>query len=507
GSAVEQICVWIINVGVGRDRLLGCRDVQTGFDQTLGAYDTLTQIGQKTVRATGWAFDGESGDPVRMRVRIEGGTTQTLATNVVRPDVNAVHGRSGVHGFSFDLSLEPGARRVCIVALAIGRGGDLDLGCRQVEVNDLTSVAPGADVSAVQAVGPSSGHALVGIERDAGITTQLRDGSILWFFGDSLETRSDGGIRYFVNNTAAWASAGAPTVTRDGVAPGNVPYQFVSPIAAFPTGCPAGFASVMWPMSATNVPDGVSQRDRVLVFFGNFCLRGSEAKRRGVALVEYLYDPSNPPVDGRMQGTVLRQNLFTTEAEYGTASMVDGGMLHAYECGRPGDDEVGDIWPSDPSYTGCTVARVAPASAADPAAWTYWNGTTWGSTPPSQPVPQPASVMAMPGDGANKQHPVASFSVSNDPHFGYTMTYSPWPGFTNEVYVRTASSPIGPWSAVDRIELPNCYEYATGAYRLCYAGTSQPWRSRAGQIGIGWFDQYIALLPTRGSYLSGNAPL
>jgi len=507
GTGVKQVCVVAMNVGVGQDRVLGCQDIQTGQDLPVGSFDALTQQADGSVLARGWAFDGEyteASSPVTYSVN---GAPPALAqANVPRPDVNAFFGISGSHGFDLGLWLPNGVHSVCILAKNLDRGWDVDLGCRRVEVNTITSISPGAGVSSVAPVGPPPGHALTGIDRDGGISTQLRDGSILWLFGDSAEPQSTPGYRYFVNNTAAWASAGAPTVTRDAVAAGRVPYTFVTPATAFSTPCPSGFAAVMWPLSATNVPDGITSRDRVIAFFGNVCLRGTEALSRGVAVVEYVYNPGAPPIESRIQGTVLNQNLFPVGAEYGTASMIDGGFLYAYECGRPGDGIPGPIWPDDPAYTGCTVARVAPASVANAGAWTYWNGTTWGSTAPSQPVPASGALMTIPGNGANKQTPVSSFSISNDPVHGYAMTYSPWPGYTDEVYVRTANSPIGPWSAARLIKLPNCNEYATGSQRLCYAATAQPWRSQPGQLGIGWFDQYVALDPTRGSYLAGTAP-
>jgi hypothetical protein len=510
GTGVKQVCVVALNVGIGDDRVLGCQDIQTGQDLPVGSFDTLTQQPDGSVLARGWAFDGEytdSSTPVTYTV--DGGAPALGYANVPRPDVNAFFGIAGSHGFDLGLWLPLGTRTVCVTAKNVDRGWDVALGCHTVEVNTPTSVAPGAGISAVQPVGPPAGHPLTGIDRDGGISTRLRDGSILWLFGDSAEPRSTPGYRYFVNNTAAWAAAGSPTVTRDAVAAGRVPYTFVAPAAAFTTPCPMGFTAVMWPLSATAVPYGemVTTRDRVIAFFGNVCLRGTEAKSRGVAVVEYVYDHQAVHDGARIQGTVLRQNMFPVGAEYGTASMVDGDFLYAYECGRPSDDTVGVIWPNDPAYTGCTAARVelanldvAGTTVADPTQWRYWNGSGWVNTP------QPGALMTIPSVPNNPQTPVSSFSISNDPHYGYTMTYSPWPGYTDEVYVRTGSSPTGPWSAARLVKLPNCNEYATGAQRLCYAATAQPWRSQPGQLGIGWFDQYVAWNPTRGSYLSGNAP-
>ena len=254
----------------------------------------------------------------------------------------------------------------------------------------------------------------------------------------------------------------------------------------------------------------------MIAFFGDVCLQGTEAKSRGVAVVEWIYDPAAyanvQSVGPRLQGTVLRQNLFPVGTEYGTASMVDNGYLYAYECGRPSDDFGGVIWPNDPAFDGCAVARVAPEDVATPSAWRYWNGNANWTAPSSWSVtvPSPRVTMSVPttlgGPDPDKQLPVSSFSVSNDPTTGYTMTYSPWPGYTSEVFVRTSSSPVGPWTNRTLVTLPGCNDWAEGSSKHCYAATAQPWRSEPGQLGLGYYDEYVAQEPVRGAYFSANAP-
>ena len=198
-------------------------------------------------------------------------------------------------------------------------------------------------------------------------------------------------------------------------------------------------------------------------------------------------------------GTVLEQNLFPVGAEYGSAAMVHEGMLYAYECGRPSDDlPPGTIvWPDDPAFSGCTVARVEPDSVGATSAWTYWTDEpSWSS------VPSEAATMTIPGNPNGDQRlPVATLSVVDDPMFGFTMAYSPWPGFTDRIFVRSATSPTGPWTARTEILLPGCFDWANGSEQLCYAGTAQPWRSAPGQLGVGWYDQFAwtSPRPWRGS--------
>ena len=508
----NQVCIWAVNVARGdRDRSLGCLDVVTGSDDAVGNLEVVGQWGHSTLRVAGWGYDAESTGTVDVIVTLDG-VQHRRSASVYRSDLAAWFRKSGQHGFELELPAGVGSHQVCVRVLNVGRGSDADLGCRLVYVNDPPYVGPGAGLASVDYVGPPAGHPLSGIDRDGGISTRLSDGSVLWLFGDSGEPQPGGGYRYFVNNTAAWAPAASPAVTRDAVAPGNVPFTFVTPAAAFTGGCPAGFNAVMWPLSATSRVVGGT--DRVTAFFGNVCLKGTEAKSRGVAVVQWDYVPGQfagvGAVGPRLQGQVLQQNLFPVGAEYGTASAMEDGLLYAYECGRPSDDRTGIIWPDDPAYSGCTVARVDPASVANPASWRYWNGNAnwahptdaWSSTSSA------AATMDLPSNSGttDKQLPVSSLSVVEDPVFGWSMVYSPWPGYTREVFVRSASSPVGPWTARTLIELPGCYERVDGGERLCYAATAQPWRSQPGLLGLGYYDQYTSGWPQGGSYLAGSAP-
>lgn len=506
---LNQVCLWAVNVGRGtQDRSLGCLDVETGTDDAAGTFDGLSLTNPTTITAVGWGYDPDAAGPVDIALTVDGVPRPRVATWLARPDVNAVFRKGGAYGFAVDVAVQPGDHEVCATVINVGAGRDAGLGCRQIGVNSVPHSGPGGSISSAQEVAPPAGHPLTGIDRDAGISTRLRDGSILWFFGDSAEPQNTPGWRYFVNNTAAWARASAPTVTLDGVAPGNVPYPFVTPVNAFETPCPGGFQAVMWPISATNVPIASTNDDRVLAFFANVCLKEQEAKFRGVALVEWVYDP-DVAHDGRpITGTVLNQNLFPAGSEYGSAAVISvtDSLLYAYACGRPSDDREGIVWPDDPAYTGCTVARVDPAQAAVRSAWRYAASSgTWSA------LSDQAHPMSVPGDpNGDKQLPVASLSVVHDAQYGgsrpYVMVYSPWPGFTPEVVVRTATTPVGPWSARTVLTMPGCYEWANGAERLCYAGTAQPWRSQPGLLGIGYYDQYVAQNPVRGAYLAASAP-
>jgi hypothetical protein len=110
--------------------------------------------------------------------------------------------------------------------------------------------------------------------------------------------------------------------------------------------------------------------------------------------------------------------------------------------------------------------------------------------------------------------PVASFTTRYDASTGlYVMVYSPWPAFTDQVVVRFATSPTGPWTAPVQAFLPGCHDSIAGTGYWCYAGTAQPQFSvgsvtapDGGLLGIGYYDQLVGL-PKHGAYEVATVPI
>ncbi len=510
-AKVGEVCLWIENVGAGKDdRILGCREVKLRSDNATGNFEAATALNPRLLRATGWGLDPETTNPVKVRYTVDGGSPLQVTADRPRPDVNKSIGIGGNHGFVIDVPVEVGSHKICVKVVGVGRGKDADLGCKTVLTESATPVGPGGDLLSVLIVGPGLGHPLSGTDRDAGVSTILGDGSVLWLFGDTGGWNPDGTLRYFINNTAAWAPASSPTATTDGVAPGSVPHQFVYPAAPFTKSCPPKWKSAMWPMSAVAVPipdpdisDPKLLKNRVVAFMGNVCMGGAwEMQSRGVSVVQWVYDPTAPPQGMPIVGTVVNQNLFGAGDEYGTGAYYDGTHIKAYKCGRPADDGLRH-YPTDPAYGPCTVARVAPGSVGSRSAWEFWAGE--GAAPSWTAALANAAAMVVPGDGIDKQMPVTAFSVHPDSQTGkFLMTYSPWPGLTPWIFVRSADSDTGPWSPPLAYEMPGCDDSAKGESRHCYAAIAQPVLSTGSRLGIGYFDQLIALDPPRGGYLAGT---
>lgn len=485
----HTVCVTAVNVGSGTDEPLGCRTVWVDGLQDrrpIAAVDQVVpQVGGVRIKGRASDVDGAVGF---VRLRVDGGSPQNVP----------------VSGGGFDTvvaGLSNGPHRLCVTVPDVpspvpATVGDRLLPCATVTLGSIRVGTSGAP-SWMSAVGPPPGHPLERIDRDAGVSAQLRDGSTLWFFADSSEVDSNGNLRYFVNNTAAWASAAAPAMTRDGVVAGWHPVQFLDPGAGFPA-CPAGRSPAMWPMSAVVVPAG--PLDRVIVFLGNVCLGGPlDITARGIAVADYFYDPSHPPVDAPIKGRLLNQVLFTTaEEDYGTAAVLGpDDRIHAYACRRPPQP----TFMAPGAYGPCTVARVSPDSVQDRSAWRFWNGSSWVADAAS------AAGMTMPDGVDGYSVPVASASVARDPASGrYVMAYSPWPGFTDRIQVRVADQVQGPWTAPVDVHLPGCYDTVVGSEFLCYAGTVQPRFDGPGVLGLGYYDQRIDALTPRGQYRAVKVP-
>lgn len=358
---------------------------------------------------------------------------------------------------------------------------------------------PAADPTPVR---PSLDHALATIDRDAGVSAVLRDGSVLWLFGDTAARNEDGTVRYFVIGTGAWASADAPTVTQDAVDPTNgEPVVLAMPTADFPM-CPQpSQRQGMWPASA--VVQHVGSLDRVVIWLENVCLGGDTGAGpvlddEGMAVAEWWYDPADPPLDRAVTATVLNQRLFV-DRSYGMAAALfdgqgsDGGEgsgdhIDTYSCDTPAKDAA----PTD-KYGPCTVARTNFDEVADPASYDPWIGDGFGAGGVAAPIKLPA--------GSWMPYPVGGFTVTHDAVIGaYVMAYSPWPGSTEVMEVRVAADPLGPWSSPVTIHLPGCDDHIGSRQFGCYAASAQPAFSTPGHLGIGYYDSLVSTFPTRGAY-------
>lgn len=438
----------------------------------------VTPDADRSVTIRGVITGADAGAVSMLDVRSDVGVV-TDAGNVEVDSVEVDH-----QAFRFDVSeLEDGTWSVCADRSGISvqerrptpAAAD---GCGTIVIGDLNVGTTGRTVG-VRVVAPPPDHPLYLMERDAGVSVELSDGSTIWFFGDTMERRSDGSLEYFVNNTAAWAAPEAPTVTRDAVSAGGEPILFAAPP---PGTCTASVYpdAALWPEAAVALPqeDGT---DRVVVVMSKVCLGSTwlDIETVGYAVAEFVYDPDDPPADRPITGEVTQPDLAPADAGYGRALLLaDDGQLYGYQCGM-----FPDTWGP------CRVARVSADDITDTASWSYWNGGDW--IDPASWVPERAAAAPMDLAGAAEPNtlPVAAFGVVDDDGLdAHLMVYSPWPGFCSELAVRVADTPVGPWTQPVPITLPDCTDEDAELAEHCYAATPQMQLCGPDEFGGGYFD-------------------
>jgi len=346
-------------------------------------------------------------------------------------------------------------------------------------------------------VGPSAGSPLAGIDRDAGISVKLSDGSVMWLFGDTAIKELNGRLRFFVIGTAAWAPADQPTVTRDFVGPSGQPTAFATPTADFPACPPGAPVAGMWPASA--VAHRVGDRDRIVVWLENICLGdGTRGFGVGTSVAEVWYDPAHPPDGEQITAKILNQRLFPRRGFGLAATLGDHDDAYVYTC----DARLDAKFPTE--FGPCQVAVVDLDQVADPSKYRVWSGgDSWVPITNAR-----ATELAMPSSDPVHQYPIGSVSVSRDPASGrYVMVYSPWPGVSNEMAVRFSARPEGPWTEPSVVKLDGCHDTVAGASYYCYAASSQPSFSEPGRLGLGYYDRSIATGLLRGSYMVTTVPI
>lgn len=356
---------------------------------------------------------------------------------------------------------------------------------------DTELVARVGDVGEPRAVGPQEGEPLAGISRDAGISVELSDGSVVWFFGDSAVFEPDGSMRFFEIGSAAWAAANDPFATLD-YADRDAAQPFARAAPGSPDCPPEAPSAGMWPLSAALDPDGA--RDRVVVWMANICLGANRAAvGRGVSVGQWWYDRDDPPVRQPVQVEILEPLLFGLDGpRFGDAVLADGsGGAYVYGCDLPDP-------PGGPTSGPCRVGWVDLTRAHDPGAYRVWNGGDWiyGG--------EPAEIGFTSSEGGGGL-PSGAFSVARDPGTGAViMVYSPWPSYSPVAVARVAPTPVGPFGEPTEIELPGCSDDLHGRPRSCYAANVQPFLTRADQLGIGWYDQMLEPGDRGGTFLAAS---
>ncbi|HEX8768829.1 MAG TPA: hypothetical protein VF714_10690, partial [Jatrophihabitans sp.] len=127
----SRVCVYALNKGPGSTGRPGCKTIWLRTSP-LGRIDSVTVRGSKAV-VTGWTFDfSNPAQAIGVTVTRNGRQVISSRTSLLRADVNRAWSVTGLHGFSYTVSLVAGTNRLCAYGVNIGAGANALLGCRTV---------------------------------------------------------------------------------------------------------------------------------------------------------------------------------------------------------------------------------------------------------------------------------------------------------------------------------------------------------------------------------------
>lgn len=268
--------------------------------------------------------------------------------------------------------------------------------------------------------------------RDGGYSERFGDRTV-WLYGDSILSLEGEDGEAWRDNTWSWST---DLDASDGVTGFDEPVDGLgAPVEFFPETAeeavfneahkgddcedPCGARRILWPMDA--VYD--AERDRVLVFYDKIYGEPGEwnfySIGYGVAVWEAFDEPPSRPEVA--PGTEEPTLLFTSEGDnFGAAALAVDDWLYAYACASQG----GFGKP-------CRVGRVPLADVLDRAAWHFWDGDAWVDDP---------------DDGVTIFEGNSQLTVHHNPHLdAYLAVHVD--GMTDDLVLRTAPAPEGPWSA------------------------------------------------------------
>jgi hypothetical protein len=271
-----------------------------------------------------------------------------------------------------------------------------------------------------------------------GAYSALFQGSSVWLYGDSFLAKPN--AQNFTLISDSWSytsdlnaakgisgfqqpldSAGAPSM----ILP-ETPAEQTFNAAHNTSNCqqqPCGARWALWPASI--VTDPVT--NHAFVFYSvvyaqpgafNFQAAGNSVATWGSLRSQPQRPTLNPTIVAGHPDLLFNQN----EPNFGTAAFISQGTLYVYGCGTPNNG----------TDKGCRLAKVNPANILDRGAWAYYTGNgAWSAQiADAEPVFNGGSILSVSFNSYLQQ---------------YLAVYSP--PFSQNVMIRTAPSPEGPWSA------------------------------------------------------------
>jgi cell wall-associated NlpC family hydrolase len=157
----HRMCATAVNIGVGLNKLLGCRSVWVGpppptaaeiaAQSPVGALESARALSATSIGVTGWASDPNNrAISLKVVVYLDGVAAATVTAAVARPDLVISQRTGPAAGYSFAIPAGAGSHNVCLWAVNIGVGVNKHLGCAALStpaVAMLPGPAPATPVS------------------------------------------------------------------------------------------------------------------------------------------------------------------------------------------------------------------------------------------------------------------------------------------------------------------------------------------------------------------------
>ncbi len=268
-----------------------------------------------------------------------------------------------------------------------------------------------------------------GLLRDGGVGAVVGD-KFLWAFGDTLFSPASVDGVHGRSNSAAVAELNNPLSVSEPLDANNAPYQFIE------------FSSTDKAYNDAHGPD-----DRYAIW--PTAIVAKDANSAYVYYTRLKIDPGWLNYTSLSTGvaevganqtvaTRINDNLFTEPISFASAGFGHQGYAYLYGC-------------EEPLAPKCRVARAPLSDAANAAGFQFWDGTTWNADPNAASATLPGSTI---GYGVAWNQYLQKF----------VMAYAP--PFTEDIELRFADAPQGPWSEPQKIYTapPNSGKYIRAVY-------------------------------------------
>lgn len=154
-SGTRRVCVTGLNTLYGtHNSQPSCQSITFAF-KPLGAFERVSRVyGSSDLRVKGWALDPDTLRPITARVTVDGVAAGTVTADATRTDIGDTYPPWGDnHGLWARVTADDGEHTVCVTAVNVGGGADVNLGCKLIiAVHPIAPSAP-RNVQAVAGYG------------------------------------------------------------------------------------------------------------------------------------------------------------------------------------------------------------------------------------------------------------------------------------------------------------------------------------------------------------------